>query len=209
MEIATISIGTASLLLTFLVTLLVALPPLAWGHCDTLDGPVVDDARAALAKGDVTPVLKWIPEKEEAEVREAFARALVVRAKGKEAQELADMYFFETLVRVHRASEGAPYTGLKAAGAKEETIVAADQALVTGKVDGLLKLVVDAVQKGIRHRFEETMERKKIVEHDVAHGRAYVAAYVEFIHYGERIYQAAEHPPSHHAKGGAPAVHGH
>lgn len=209
METVRISIGAGGLVLTLLMTLLLALPPLVWGHCDTLDGPVVVDARAALAKGDITQVLKWIPAKEEAEVREAFAKTLVVRGKGKEAQELADMYFFETLVRVHRASEGAPYTGLKAAGAEEETIVAADQALVTGKVDGLVKLVVDAAEKGIRKRFEETVESKKHAEHDVAHGRKYVASYVEFIHYGERIYQAAEHPPSHHAEGDAPAEHGH
>lgn len=195
-----------------LFALLLALPPLAWGHCDTLDGPVVVDAKAALAKGDVTPVLKWIPAKEEAEVREAFAKTLAVRDKGKEAQELADTWFFETLVRVHRASEGAPYTGLKAAGAEEETIVAADKALASGKADDLVKLVAGAVEKGIRHRFAETVERKKHAGHDVEHGRSYVASYVEFIHYGERIYQAAEHPPAHHAEGAAPAApaaHGH
>lgn len=205
METVKISLGAVGLLVTFLL----ALPPLVWGHCDTLDGPVVVDAKAALAKGDITPVLKWIPAKEEGEVRDAFAKTLVVRGKGKEAQELADTYFFETLVRVHRASEGAPYTGLKSGGAEEETIVAADQALATGKVDGLVKLVVEAVEKGIRQRFEETVERKKHAEHGVEYGRAYVASYVEFIHYGERIYQAAAHPPSHHAEGAAPAVHAH
>ena len=205
METAKISLGAAGLLVTFLLVL----PPLVWGHCDTLEGPVVVDAKAALAKGDITPVLKWIPAKEEGEVRDAFAKALVVRGEGKEAQELADTYFFETLVRLHRASEGAPYTGLKSGGAEEETIVAADQALATGKVDGLVKLVVEAVEKGIRQRFEETMERKKHAEHGVEYGRQYVASYVEFIHYGERIYQAAAHPPSHHAEGAAPAVHAH
>jgi len=205
METAKISLGAAGLLVTFLLVL----PPLVWGHCDTLEGPVVVDAKAALAKGDITPVLKWIPAKEEGEVRDAFAKTLVVRGEGKEAQELADTYFFETLVRLHRASEGAPYTGLKSGGAEEETIVAADQALATGKVDGLVKLVVEAVEKGIRQRFEETMERKKHAEHGVEYGRQYVASYVEFIHYGERIYQAAAHPPSHHAEGAAPAVHAH
>ena len=205
METLKISVGAAGMLLT----LLLALPPLVWGHCDTLDGPVVVDAKAALAKGDIAPVLKWIPAAGEHEVREAFARTLAVRGKGKEAQELADTWFFETLVRVHRASEGAPYTGLKAGGAEEETIAAADKALATGKVDELVKLVVEAVEHGIRHRFEETAEKKKRAEHDVEHGRAYVASYVEFIHYGERIYQAAAHPPSHHAEGAAPAAHAH
>jgi len=192
-----------------LLTLLLALPPLAWGHCDTLDGPVVVDAKTALAKGDTAPVLKWVPAAGEKEVREAFAKTLAVRKAGKEAQDLADTWFFETLVRVHRASEGAPYTGLKAGGAEEETIVAADKALATGKADELVKLVIEAVEHGIRHRFEETAEKKKHAEHDVEHGRAYVASYVEFIHYGERIYQDAVHPPSHHAEGAAPAAHAH
>ena len=205
METAKISLGAVGLLVTFLLVL----PPLVWGHCDTLEGPVVVDAKAALAKGDITPVLKWIPGAEEAGMREAFAKALVVRGKGEEARALADQYFFETLVRVHRASEGAPYTGLKSGGAEEETIVAADQALATGKVDGLVNLVVAEVEKGIRRRFEETVERRKHAEHDVGHGRAYVASYVEFIHYGERIYQDAVHPPSHHAEGAAPAPHAH
>jgi hypothetical protein len=203
METVRLSVGVAGLLLT----LLFALPPLVWGHCDTLDGPVVVDAKAALAKGDIAPVLKWIPAAGEHEVREAFAKTLAVRGKGHEAQELADTWFFETLVRVHRASEGAPYTGLKAAGAEEETIVAADKALATGNVDDLVKLVIGAVEHGIRHRFEETAEKKKHAEHGVEYGRAYVASYVDFIHYGERIYQAAVHPPSHHAEGAASEGH--
>jgi hypothetical protein len=211
MEKVKLWVGGAGLVLS----LFLALPPVVRAHCDTLDGPVVADAKAALATGDVTPVLKWIPEPEEGEVRAAFAKALAVRGKGAEVQELADTWFFETLVRVHRASEGAPYTGLKAGGAEEETIAAADRALAAGKVDELVKLVVGAVEQGIRRRFEETAEKKKHAGHDVAHGRAYVAAYVEFIHYGERIYQDAVHPPSHHGEGAAhdgqaaPAAHAH
>ncbi|HEY5998702.1 MAG TPA: DUF6448 family protein [bacterium] len=213
METTRLSIAAAGLLLT----LALAIPPLAWGHCDTLEGPVVVDAKAALAKAEITPVLKWVPAAGEAEIREAFQKTLAVRKGGKEAQELADTWFFETLVRVHRASEGAPYTGLKSGGTEEETIALADKALTTGDVGPLVKLVGDAVEHGIRHRFEQTAEKKKHAEHGVEYGRAYVAAYVDFIHYGERIYQAAEHPPSHHAGGeaaeateaAAPAHHGH
>jgi hypothetical protein len=205
MKTTVATLATAVLLLSLG---LAAAPP-AWGHCDTLDGPVVVDAKTALAKGDVTPALKWVPAAGEHEVREAFAKTLAVRGKGKEAQELADTWFFETLVRVHRASEGAPYTGLKSGGAEEETIAAADRALATGKVDELVKLVGDTVETGIRKRFAETAELKKHAEHDVEHGRAYVAAYVDFIHYGERVFQAAANPPSHHAGGSEPAAHAH
>jgi hypothetical protein len=111
------------------LALILIAPQAARAHCDTLDGPVVADARLALAKADVTPVLKWLQADDEQEVRESFARALAVRKLGPEAQSLADTHFFETLVRIHRASEGAPYTGLKAAGTVEPVVAKADQAL--------------------------------------------------------------------------------
>ena len=96
--------------------LLAGLPATARAHCDTLDGPVVKTAHTALETGKLNPVLAWVRPGDEAEVKAAFARARAVRKLGPEARELADTFFFETVVRVHRAGEGAPYTGLKAAG---------------------------------------------------------------------------------------------
>ena len=95
-----------------LVVLLVIGPGPARAHCDTLDGPVVLDAKAALQKGDVTPVLKWVRADDEKEIREAFAKTLKVRGLGDDARDLADHHFFETLVRIHRPGEGVAYTGL-------------------------------------------------------------------------------------------------
>ncbi|MGD8613836.1 MAG: DUF6448 family protein, partial [Desulfobacterales bacterium] len=79
-------------------------------HCDTLNGPVVESARLALAAGDVTPVLKWVSVNDEQLIRTAFQNTMQVRKLGGQVQKLADMYFFETLVRIHRAGEGASYT---------------------------------------------------------------------------------------------------
>ena len=122
----------------------------AFAHCDTMDGPVVKDAQAALAKGDVTVVLRWVTKTSEDEIRQMFAKTLVVRAKGPEAKELADMYFFETLVRLHRAGEGFAYTGLKPAGTPVPPPVAkADEALAKGNVDALAKKIAAAVEAGI------------------------------------------------------------
>ena len=101
---------------TAVILLVLATAGNALGHCDTLDGPVVNLARQALAKGDVKIVLPWVAADKEAEIRKAFDLAVAVRGKGEKERELADTYFFETLVRVHRAGEGAPYTGLKPAG---------------------------------------------------------------------------------------------
>lgn len=168
----------------------------AQAHCDTLNGPVVAAAKEALAKGDITPVLKWIKPENELEVREVFKKALAVRGKGPEAKELADTYFFETLVRIHRAGEGAPYTGLKAEEI-EPPVAAADKALETGNADNLVKMVTEKVSHGIRDRFKETLERKKRAEESVAAGREFVEAYVPFTHYVERIYTDAEGAQAH------------
>ena len=175
----------------------------AQAHCDTLNGPVVAAAKDALAKGDITPVLRWVKPENESEVREAFKKALAVRGKGPEAKDLADTYFFETLVRIHRAGEGAPYTGLKAEEV-EPPVAAADKALETGSVDALVKMVTEKAVHGIRDRFQATAERRKHANESVAAGREFVEAYVVFTHYVEGIYNAAAPAPGHGA-----GTHGH
>lgn len=183
--------------------------PSVSAHCDTLGGPVVQDARIALQKGDVTPVLKWVKPENEAEIREAFQEALVVRAKGPEARELADRYFFETLVRIHRAGEGAPYTGLKPADAVEPIIAMSDKALDSGSVDPLLKVVTEDVAKGIRERYQRVLETKKHANESVEAGRKFVEAYVIYTHYVERLHGDATTDPSHHGEESGEATAGH
>jgi len=178
------------------------LPQRAFSHCDTMDGPVVLAAKTALAKKDVTPVLKWIKPDAEPEIKAALARTLAVRTQSTEAQELADQFFFETLVRIHRAGEGAPFTGLKPAGTGlSPAIEEADKALETGSVDKAIKLVTDEAATGIRKRFAEAREKKAHADHNVEAGRAFVAAYVEYVHYVEGVHQAAEAAGAHHAEG--------
>lgn len=178
---------------------------LVWAHCDTLDGPVVQAAKKALEKGDITPVLKWVKKENEAEVRDTFQKTLTVRGKGPEAQELADRYFFESLVRIHRAGEGAPYAGLSAEPV-EPIIAAADQALERGSVEDLAKHVTEAVASGIRKRFAASAEKKKHADDSVAAGREFVEAYVDFTHYVERLHLDASGTVEHgkEAQGGAP-----
>jgi len=173
-----------------------ATPTLA--HCDAMDGPVVVEAKEALAKGDVTPVLKWTPKEDESAIRAAFQKTLAVRTKGKEAQELADAYFLETLVRIHRAGEGAPYTGLKPAGADPGLGVReADQALAAGSADDLVKMLNELTAIGVRQRFAATLEKKKHAAASVDKGREYVAAYVDFVHYVEKLFNDAMGAAAH------------
>jgi len=188
-----------------LAMLLIPHPALA--HCDALDGPVIVDARAALAKGEVTPVLKWVRADDEADIRSAFAQTLKVRRLDPAAQELADRYFFETLVRVHRAGEGAPYTGLKAAGTVAPVVAMADRALDQGEIDSLAKKIASHVEAGIRERFSHALETRSHANDSVAAGRESVAAYVTYVHYVEGIAQAV-HATHHHGEAAA-AAHPH
>jgi uncharacterized protein DUF6448 len=194
-----------------LAAVLVAFTPRpAHSHCDTLDGPVVRDARTALEVRDVTPVLKWVAAEKEGEIRQAFSGALAVRGLGPEARSLADRFFFETLVRVHRQGEGAPYTGLQPAGTEVEPgIAASDRALETGSVDALVALAAREVEQGLRDRFVRVDEKKRRAGESVARGREYVAAYVEFIHYAEGVLKASAGPSGHAGHAAEAPVHVH
>ena len=179
-----------------------AAPRVARAHCDTMDGPVVAAAKLALEKGDPTPVLKWVEKAHEDEIRSAFARTLAARKASAEARDVADVWFFETLVRVHRAGEGEPYTGLKPAGASPDPGVReADLALETGSVDDLAKALSTAVADGVKARFARALGARKSADASVESGREYVAAYVEFLHYVERVHEAAG-GPAHHGEAG-------
>jgi len=167
----------------------VLLAGIAFAHCDTTSGPVIPEARAALEKGDVTPILKWVKKDDEAEIKAAFEKAVAVRAKGPEAKELADQYFLETLVRVHRAGEGAPYTGIK--DEPVEPIVAmADKALADGSAEDMIKRINGHMAAAVKEKFAKVVEAKKNKDKSVEAGREFVEAYVTYMHYVEGIHAA-------------------
>ena len=174
-------------------------PARALAHCDGLDGPVVKAAERALDTRNPALVLIWVQEKDEPEIRKAFEQALAVRALSLQARELADRFFFETLVRVHRAGEGAPFTGLKPAGRDlGPAIPAADEAVRVGSVEPVRHLLTAAVQERLRRHFGELLATKTFEPEDVAAGRAYVKAYVEFIHFVELLYDSTMKAPHGH-----------
>jgi hypothetical protein len=192
-------------------TLVAGAVALSWGaaaeaHCDTLDGPVVAEARKALDTGNVNMVLGWVRKKDEAEIRDAFQRTISVRKTGAAGKELADRYFFETLVRVHRAGEGAAYTGLKPAGEIEPAIAAADKSIETGRLEPVAKLINEQLEHGLHKQFDAVASKKRYNPNDVAAARSFVGAYVEYVHYVEGLYDAAGvAKPGHAAHASVPA----
>lgn len=188
---------------------LILLPGTAWSHCDTINGPVVQEAKIALEKHDVTPILKWVKQEYEAEIKTAFASAIVVRDQGPEAKELADRYFIEALVRLHRAGENAPYTGIKNEPI-EPIIVMADQALIDGSVEEMIDKISDHISAGIKEKFMKVLEAKKNKDKSVDAGREFVEAYINYTHYIEGIHtaiiSAGDHLHSIADENPAPAV---
>ncbi len=197
----------AAAVATVSLALLFAAGP-ASAHCDGEDGPVINSARQALDTGNVNRVLIWVQHTDEAQIKDAFRKALDVRQLNPAAKELADHYFFETLVRVHRAGEGAPYTGIKPAGRDlGPAVVAGDKALQTGSVEPLAQLLTQAVHTSVGGQFKEVMAKQDYKADDVAAGQEYVKAYVGYIHSVERIYAAAAGPA--HAQVAEAAAAGH
>lgn len=160
-------------------------------HCDTMDGPVVTAARRALELNDVALALAYVPASGEAEVRAVFAKVQKARMIAPAAREVADLYFFETVVRVHRIGEGAPYTGLKPAGQDEGPMIrAAEKAIESGSPDVLLTALADALNEQVKHRFANMMALKDHDPHDIAQARAYVEAKLGLQVYAHTLYNA-------------------
>ncbi|MCP4217047.1 MAG: hypothetical protein GY765_20535 [bacterium] len=181
-----------------MLAFLVSLPQAVSAHCDSMDGPVLITAAKALKAGDVTLVLHWVRPSDEAEIKSVFAKTMEVRKTSATAKELADTFFFETLVRIHRDGEGAPYTGIKPAGGIEPAVMKADSSLEKGSIDSLAGSIAAKVERGIRIRFAEALKKQEAAGNDLRKKREAVAAYVEYVHFVEGINTIASAGSGHH-----------
>jgi hypothetical protein len=176
---------------------LIAFPLSAQAHCDSID------------TNNVYLVLPYAPASAEAELGEAFRQAVAVRAAGGEAKGLADRYFMETAVRLHRAGEHAPYTGLKPAGTDfGPAIPAAEKSLETNDLEPVLAVLTEAAAHGAHAKFQDAAhlhaEKEPTTHAEVAAARERVTADLGFIGYIEGIYLATQ--SSGHIEGGERAA---
>ena len=169
-------------------------------HCDGMNGPVVKAAIKALEDKNVNLILIWVREQDEKEVKNAFENTLKVREFSPEAKELADKYFFETVVRLHRAGEGEPYTGLKLAGRDlGPAIPLADMSIEKSSIEELNHLLIHSIENKLKESFEMVTSLKKYDKNNTTAGRKYVEAYVQFIHYAEKVYDISTLADDHAA----------
>ena len=171
-------------------------------HCDSIDGPVVTAARNALDAASVELILPYVPEDGEAEVRRAFDAASAVRKQGPAARELADLHFYETVVRIHRAGEGAPFTGLKPAGLDVGPVIpVAERAIESGSADELVRLLCGAVETEATRRLERVIELGRRADGDIAASRQHVEAMLGLQVWAHKVHQcvvAASHDAHHY-----------
>lgn len=164
-----------------------------FAHCDGLDGPVVKAAKQALETKNINLVLIWVGKNDENTIKEAFQKTLSVRNISKGVQEMVDMYFFETVVRLHRNGEGEPYTGLKPAGRDLGPVIpAADHSIEENSFEPISSLFtkVNLPTQEIKKLFYEVLENKNYNPNNVEAGRKYVKAYVTFLHFAEKNYES-------------------
>lgn len=183
-------------LTAFLATLAIVLlrPRRASAHCDTMAGPTAQDGLLALETGNLNHALKWIQPDGEAELREIFEKSIAARDLDPTAQEVADRWFLENLIRIHRAGEGAPFTGLRPKGAPvDERVAAADRCIEVGSLEPLAGLVSEEQLPELNRRLAEVLARKDYDTDDVAAGRAYIEAYVRFFKLAEGEGHADHH----------------
>ncbi len=169
----------------------------ASAHCDSYDGPVIKDAYKALENNNVKLVLKWIPAEQEKEITSLFNKTYALKGQDEEVYEIVQKHFFETLVRLHREAEGAPYTGLKPAGSTIQIIQMTDAALQEDNIEGFIIKLDNHLNKVVRDKYQKVADLQKVKDNSTAEGRAFVAAYVDYTHTIEAIHHFIENGANH------------
>ena len=182
----------------FLLLMLTVFPSTqASAHCDSYDGPVIKDAVKALETNNVNLVLKWVTTEQEKEIIPLFNKTNQLKSGDKEVYAIVEKHFFETLVRLHRETEGAPYTGLKPAGTTKQIIQMTDQALKEGNVEDFLVKLNSHINKGVREKYQKVSKLNKVKDSSTEQGREFVEAYVDYTHTVEALHDIIEHGGGH------------
>lgn len=182
-----------------LIAILLFFSQATFAHCDSYDGPVIKDAVKALKTNNVNLVFKWLKKGQEQEITALFNKTYSIKNGDKEVYEIVEKHFFETLVRLHREMEGAPYTGLKPAGSTKQIIQMTDEAIKVGNVDEFLSKFNKHIEKVVREKYEKVAKLNKVKDNSTEQGREFVAAYVNYTHTIEALHDILEHTGDAHA----------
>ncbi len=187
----------AKLFVGLIISIMLAIPTTSFAHCDSYDGPVIKDAYKALETNNVSLVLKWIDQKQEQEITTLFDKTYKLRGGDKEIYQIVEKHFLETLVRLHRETEGAPFTGLKPAGTTKKIVVLSDKAIDSKSADELVGKLKGHIEKVIKEKFNLVSALYNEKDKSPEKGREYVKAYIDYTHTLEAIHDILEHGGGH------------
>lgn len=176
-----------------------------FAHCDSYDGPVIKDALKALDQNNVQLVLKWIEPQQEKEIISLFDKTYSLKNGDQEVYSIVEKHFLENLVRLHRETEGEPYTGLKPAGSMTPLVAMADNSIAKDNVDEVINTVTTHLEQVLRERYAKVAKLSKVKDNSVKEGKDYVHTYVQYTHTLEALEQLLHGPISH--SGGSQAAH--
>lgn len=111
---------------------------------------------------------------------------------------IVEKHFLETLVRLHRATEGVGYTGLKPAGSVSPIIAMADESIVSHSIEDLASKFTAHIEQVVREKYDRVVALSLVKNESLEQRRAYVAAYVAYTHTLEEIHGIIEHGPGAH-----------
>jgi len=187
----------ATLIAAFAVVAVQAAP--ASAHCDSREGPVVTSATQALEKGDVNLILPYVKADQEQELKAAFDETMAVRNRGPQVQELADEYFKETALRLHRVGEGASYTGIKEQLEENPALEAAEESLGQGNPDAVLTMLDGSLRAKVSERYQGVLDARaaEAANKTVETSRERVEAELMFEKYVVDISSAIEAEAAH------------
>lgn len=157
-------LAIAGVLIAGILLSALAIPRPAQAHCDSEKGPVATAAHQALEKGDVKLILPYVQADSEKELTAAFKETQAVRKTGGKTMELADRYFIETAIRLHRAGEGAAYNGVTDE-TTPESILVADKAMASGSLDETYKMLDQLIQKGVQEKYKAVVKAREEAAH--------------------------------------------
>jgi hypothetical protein len=113
----------------------------------------------------------------------AFDLTRKARNQGSESRQVADLYFFDTVVRVHSWGEGAPHTGLKPAGLDVGPVIPlAGAAVDSGDAERLIAFLQRAVRAALQQRLlADVRTRAADAATGIPAARTYTSAMLGFL----------------------------
>jgi len=148
------------------------------------DSPVMKAAKMALETGNANYALIWVPEEMENTLKNLLEKTCCERSSGKNMQNRAVDWYFETVCRLHSSNRKMVHNCLKFGGPGENPIVLmVERAIETGNFEEISCVIPKTHVVDVKQRFQQVMNKRNYPVNTISAGRAYVSAFYDFTGY--------------------------